>query len=253
MGHACPRSVGDSFFAQWCTHHEYAKALRPKGTYTTFDSTLRALLSSSPIIPFLSTSSAAKMKLLNAHLFPLLILVTHTSSTALVRNATYDDLDATALIGNTITAYKNLTYNAWVVGTPQNLGGVASESQPNSALTAIDQQTLHGTPSFSVASPFKSFSPLDFYFGCTLRTDEGVLGVATQCTITVAGFTAGNNKEVALASFTFTPPDSPVTPVSMIHAVLPDSFKMPLYNVTMIQDNKLAALKIDNFHYDVST
>ena len=94
--------------------------------------------------------------------------------------AKYDDIPATALIENTITTYKNLTYNAWVVGTPQNIGGVASESQPNVALTAIDQQTLHGTPSLAVALPFKSFSPLDFYFGCVVRTDEGVLGVATQ-------------------------------------------------------------------------
>ena len=78
------------------------------------------------------------------------------------------------MLENTITTYKNLTYNAWVVG------GVASESQPNVALTAADQQSLHGTPSFSVAKPFKSFSPLDFYFGCVVRTDEGVLGVATQ-------------------------------------------------------------------------
>lgn len=76
---------------------------------------------------------------------------------------------------------------------------------------------------------------------------------STRCTITVAGFQPGNNKEVALASFTFTPPVSPVTGVPMIHAVLPRSFSKPLNNVTMVQNSDLVALVIDNMNYTVST
>ena len=45
----------------------------------------------------------------------------------------------------------------------------------------------------------------------------------------------------------------PPTQVSMIHAVLPVDFLQPLYNVTVAQSNALAALKIDNLHYSVST
>ena len=60
------------------------------------------------------------------------------------------------------------------------VGGVANESLPNDALTAIDVQLTNGTPSFSVAKPYKSFSLLDFFFGCVVRTDEGTLGVASQ-------------------------------------------------------------------------
>lgn len=75
---------------------------------------------------------------------------------------------------------------------------------------------------------------------------------STRCTITVAGFQPNNNKEVALASFTFTPPVSPVTAVPMIHAVLPSTFSMPLNNVTIVQNSDLVALAIDNLNYSVS-
>lgn len=60
------------------------------------------------------------------------------------------------------------------------VGGVAAESPPNTALTAADVQLTNGTPSFTIAKPYKSFSFFDFYFGCVVRSDEGVLGVATQ-------------------------------------------------------------------------
>lgn len=75
---------------------------------------------------------------------------------------------------------------------------------------------------------------------------------STRCTITVAGFQSNSNKEVALASFTFTPPISPVSTVPMIHAVLPSSFSKPLNNVTIVQDSELVALALDNLNYKVS-
>ena len=89
------------------------------------------------------------------------------------------------MVESPIGTYKYLNYSAWVLGgqlTPGvKVGGVIRQSQPNSALTAVDVQTEAGTtPSFTVVKPYKSFSLLDFYFGCVLRTDEGTVNEATQ-------------------------------------------------------------------------
>lgn len=101
-----------------------------------------------------------------------------------LNNEQYDDLTATVGIESPVGTYKNLIYNAWVIGgatTPGvAVGGVASESPPNTALTAVDVQLTNGTPTFTIEKPYKSFSLLDFYFGCVVRSDEGTLGVATQ-------------------------------------------------------------------------
>ena len=75
-----------------------------------------------------------------------------------------------------------------------------------------------------LVKPYVYLELEDFHFGCSLHTDESTAGAAVQCTITVAGFAKGSDQEVAVASFTFTPPVSPVTPVAMEHAELPDSF-----------------------------
>ena len=39
----------------------------------------------------------------------------------------------------------------------------------------------------------------------------------------------------------------------MIQAVLPATFLLPLYNVTIVQSSVLATLKVDNLHYAMST
>ena len=75
--------------------------------------------------------------------------------------------------------------------------------------------------------------------------------MATQCTVTVAGFKASGGQEVAVASFTFTPPENSLGQVPMIHAVLPDLFHTPLYNVTMIEDGELNSIWIGDFTYNV--
>ena len=75
-------------------------------------------------------------------------------------------------------------------------------------------------------------------------TGEGLAGKATQCTIAVAGFRKG--QEVAVASYTFSPPVTDVS-VPMIEAVLPGTF-VSLQNVTIIQDDPvLNVLVADNF------
>lgn len=146
-----------------------------------------------------------------------------------------------------------MKYQAWarpfgaLSGVPVRVGGVATKSPPNLIYTSVDIQLQQkGTPSFTVAAPYSSFGLYDFYFGCSTRTDEPTANAALQCTITVSGFVPKTNQEVAVASFTFTPPLSPIAAVPMIHAVLPSSFRQGLSNVTIVQDNKLAALGVDN-------
>lgn len=72
----------------------------------------------------------------------------------------------------------------------------------------------------------------------------------TQCSILVSGFRKSDGKEVASASFTFTPPQG--LTAQMIEAVLPDSFA-GVYNVTVVQANPVAqSLYVDNVHYKLS-
>ena len=58
-----------------------------------------------------------------------------------------------------------------------------------------------------------------------------------------------------MASFTFMPPVSPVAPVAMTHAELPDTFSsLKIVSVTIIQDDPLTeALLLDNVHGVLST
>ncbi|KAL6716655.1 hypothetical protein ACLMJK_006223 [Lecanora helva] len=171
--------------------------------------------------------------------------------------ATYDDLTSVPAVGNPVGTYKGLTYEAFVVGGPPlgvslpSVGGVAAQSGHNYAVSEIVRNVLNGTTSVVVASPYKSVSLLDFYFGCSTATANGVVKEAIECTITVAGFQKSKNQEIALASYTFTPPVSPVKPVPMIHAVLPSTFHQALYNITFANSNPLASTEIDNFHYDL--
>ncbi len=92
-----------------------------------------------------------------------------------------------------------------------------------------------------------------FWFGCDADLDQGAANQAVQCTITLAAFTKGNDQEVAVASFTFTPPENVLEAVPMIQAVLPSGFEN-VYNVTIIQnDAEVIEFGIDNLEYSVST
>ena len=124
----------------------------------------------------------------------------------------------------------------------------------NRLVSNVLNQKQYGTPSISVAgnSKYHSFAPIDFYFGCTVFTTTAAATQATQCTVTVAGFVKNQGQEVAVASFTFTPPVSPVGPVPMQHAVLPDSFWRDLVNITLIQtEPTTTVLLFDSFTYNL--
>ena len=78
------------------------------------------------------------------------------------------------------------------------------------------------------------------------------VAVTTQCTITVTAFQKSSDKEIAIASFTFTPPLKPVGQVPMVQAVLPSSFNK-VYKIAVVQNNPATqSLGIDNLVYTVS-
>ena len=133
------------------------------------------------------------------------------------------------------------------------MGGVATRTPPNYAITSALIQATAGTASVVPAPPYTSFGVTDFFFGCQTAAQQGTATLALQCTVTVAGFQVKTNKEVAVASFTFTPlVQNSLTPTPMIQASLPSSFWQGLGNVTFVQDNKLANVLVDNLHYTVT-
>ena len=135
---------------------------------------------------------------------------------------------------------------------PVRLSGVQVQSPPN-AISATVTSQIRGTPAFTVVSPYNYVSPYDFYFICVAETEQGVVSPPARCTITVAGFRRGSNQESAIASYTYTPPPKDfVGKAPMIHAVLPDSFHAPLYNITVAQDDPLVRVIIDSFSYALS-
>ena len=136
-------------------------------------------------------------------------------------------------------------FNSWVLNEPSGVG-VSTHSPPIDIATLATSQAVNGTPSLSIpaGSKIQSFDLSSFWFGCALDTVEGLAGKATQCTIDVAGFRKG--QEVAVASFTFTPPVTDLS-VPQIQAVFSGTF-IALENVTIIQDDPvLNVLVADNF------
>ena len=105
------------------------------------------------------------------------------------------------------------------------------------------------TPSVTVLSPYKTFGLKSLYFGCLLPLENGAVAETTQCTVTVAGFVQDKNEEVAVASFTFTPPTVSAGKVPMIKAVLDSSFSC-IYTATIVQGNPLTqVLVVDDLSY----
>ncbi|KAL6717867.1 hypothetical protein ACLMJK_003952 [Lecanora helva] len=186
-----------------------------------------------------------------------ILVLCAAASVSAQTTATYDDVTVAPVPLQPVGTYKGLTYNAFNFANQGKLavGGVKSQSGTNRIASSFEIQEMAGTPSISIAkgTPYTSFSPLDFYFGCGLNDENTAVTQAEQCTVTVAGFVAGKNQEVALASYTFTPPAVEVAPVLMLHAVLPNTFLQKLVNITIIQtDPALNTLLVDNFRYNLN-
>ena len=140
--------------------------------------------------------------------------------------------------------------------------GVLTASYPNCAITAahtsgvITEPPTSGTvASVTVAPPYNSLELLDFYYGCTSHSAVGpaASGAAVDCTVTVTAIQQTSFAPVVAATFEFRPVEGLMLPENMNHAVLPERFQQPLVNVTLTQDNAMAVILIDNFHYSVST
>lgn len=79
---------------------------------------------------------------------------------------------------------------------------------------------------------------------------EGVAGAAVQYSILVAGFDAAN-KEMASATYTFTPAATNLVNAPLIQAVLPKSF-VGLHNATIVQSSPATkVLATDYLKYNV--
>lgn len=169
----------------------------------------------------------------------------------------YEDLTGDPLglpVG--VGKYDDLVYNPWITATGEDslAGGVMTHSLPDSVLTYDVLQLTNGTPSFTVATPYKSVSFIkDFWFGCNLNALESAADVAVKCTVTVSAFQKNVAKAILVAKFTLTPPVNPLQKAPMIHAVLPSCFAN-VYDITVLQDNPVTeALIVDNLHYTVKT
>ena len=132
--------------------------------------------------------------------------------------------------------------------------GVLPHSSPNLIYTAVEQQATNGTPYLTTlysGSKLASFDLHSFWYRCVDDTVEGVVTVATECTITVAGFR--NNQEVALASYSFTPTVANDALASMVEAVLPSKF-VTLQNITFIQgDPNTQVIALDDISVTTHT
>ncbi|KAL8924515.1 MAG: hypothetical protein Q9208_003990 [Pyrenodesmia sp. 3 TL-2023] len=158
----------------------------------------------------------------------------------------YDDLP-NALVATPITNYQEVTYGNWSYGSAQavQVGGVASHSYPSRIAS-----TPTGTQTFSPQSPNQALALFDFYYGCALRASTAAVTQATTCTITLTGYSASTGKAVVTASFKFTPPLSPITPVPMVQAILPSGFNQKLSKVEFKVSNPLTTVGlVDNLGY----
>ncbi|MDI1490828.1 MAG: hypothetical protein OHK93_002033 [Ramalina farinacea] len=170
--------------------------------------------------------------------------------------AKYDDLPSTQPSTNPPNSYDGLGYSEWdIASSPAiQIGGVVGPSAPNRIIAGFNTEAPGTAPSLTVLSPYTSFRFLDFYFGCATRTDEGTANLATECTITVSGFTkAGDSTASTTATFEFQPPLVEVAPVNMTHAVLPSAFQnMDLQEVTVLPNApEVNGLLMDNVHYSL--
>ncbi|KAL8828567.1 MAG: hypothetical protein Q9170_006546 [Blastenia crenularia] len=185
-------------------------------------------------------------------------VVKRTTVKSSIVEAKYDDANLAVLPEVApVGVYQGLAYSAWsFLNLASPTSGSAPHSPPNAiATTLVAGQALGGTPTLTVAYTGTisiAFDLLSFFFGCLTPTGQGAVQVAEQCTILVAGFDA-SNKEVATATYTFTPPATNLVKPPMIQAVLPSSFK-GLHNATLIQSSPATqVLVVDNTRYNLFT
>ncbi|KAL8847553.1 MAG: hypothetical protein Q9221_007412 [Calogaya cf. arnoldii] len=151
--------------------------------------------------------------------------------------------------------YRGLDYSDWNLATQQPLSvGVIDSKSPPNRIASGNQPTQAFTPQTQAPS-YKAFALLDFYFGCALRLQQATASQATPCTATLVGYSASTGKQVAKATFTYTPPGLvSVSPAPMTHAILPSEFNQRLSKVTFsIENPTLVVAVVDELGYELFT
>ncbi|KAL9577646.1 MAG: hypothetical protein Q9212_006232 [Teloschistes hypoglaucus] len=168
----------------------------------------------------------------------------------------FDERNVSALPElNNVGIENGLFWSAWSISRKNTgIDGIAAHSFPKIAVTTtLTTQILNGTPTITVdysGSKAIFFNFYSFWFGCVAPLAQSMGGAAVQCSISVAGFDA-NNKERAVASYTFTPKLGQELNAPMVQAVLPNTF-VGLHNMTITQSNPtLQVLGIDDAKYSV--
>ncbi|KAL8875663.1 MAG: hypothetical protein Q9198_006007, partial [Flavoplaca austrocitrina] len=142
--------------------------------------------------------------------------------------------------------YKGLNYQSWLYVTiPSTQVGSISASSPSNVIVSSPL----GTPSITPQGGFSAFSPESFTFGCAQRAEQGLVGLARSCTVTVQGYDTKGNK-VAEADFTFTAPSDLLKPAQQKAVKFPAAFSKLLGKVTFRYEGQLiTTLVADSFKY----
>ncbi|KAI4198763.1 MAG: hypothetical protein LQ346_002691, partial [Caloplaca aetnensis] len=162
-----------------------------------------------------------------------------SATTTTPRIANFDDRKGSLVpAANAVEVYRSLLYKAFSISNKiTGLGGVVAKSNPNFAVTSLlNGQTTQGTPTLTVDYPGSeatSFTFFSFYFGCVAPTVESAVGAAVQCSVLAAAFNS-TNKEIAVASYTFTPPAANTLNAPLVQAVFPKTFTR-LHNMAIVQ------------------
>ncbi|KAF2717646.1 hypothetical protein K431DRAFT_232645, partial [Polychaeton citri CBS 116435] len=160
--------------------------------------------------------------------------------------AQYDGFQPLPLIAP-VGTYNGLTYQAWgITNNSAATTPITPHSSPNvvSANIRIDLQQLGTVALFPfgnlVAGPdIKSFNLYSVYFACAENLQQGAVGLAVGCTISITGFDI-HDKQVPTVTISFAPTVS--LQAQMKLAAFPQSY-VNLKNVTFgIADGGLAGI-----------
>ncbi|CAG8956040.1 hypothetical protein HYFRA_00008896 [Hymenoscyphus fraxineus] len=128
------------------------------------------------------------------------------------QNANFDDLTGVPAVQyNQIPVpYKGLKYqgfNFLVVVKTGVAPGVVPRSGNNYGVSNAVTRTTGGSPRWTADYPnsaVRRFTPLSFYYGCSIDLQNGVAAAPTACDITIIGYKEGD-KRVASQTFAFRP------------------------------------------------
>ena len=136
--------------------------------------------------------------------------IAHTKLCRVLTAIQYDTLGTAVGVGlPQIGKYNGLVYSGWAIDTAGVLtgtnGGLVAHSPNNTAIAVTTETIATGNPgTITAGSDMRCFTLQSLYYGCSLNSQQGQVGLATGCTIQLDGYT--NGKERLLRTLTFTYP-----------------------------------------------